>query len=55
MTPHPPLARSPCLACGLGHTRDLTAIQAVIQHPRAASLPAGEGLCWSVTNEVGTV
>ena len=35
--------RSPCLACGLGHTRDLTAIQAVIQRPRAASLPTGEG------------
>ena len=37
-------AWSPCLACGLGHTRDLTAIQAVIQRPRAASLPAGEGI-----------
>ena len=51
MTPHPPLARSPCLACGLGHTRDLTAIQAVIQHPRAASLPTGEGIRLPATNE----
>ena len=32
--------RSPCLACGLGHAADLTAIQAVIQHRIAASLPS---------------
>ena len=25
----------------LGHARDLTAVQAVIQHPRLASLPNG--------------
>ena len=33
----------PPVSLRLGHTRALTAVQAVIHYPRAASLPAGEG------------
>ena len=41
--PSPSPIGATCLACGLGHAADLTAIQAVIQHRIAASLPTGRG------------
>ena len=42
-TPHPPLTRSPCLACGLGHTRDLTAINDTSSTASGPPSPTGEG------------
>ena len=37
-------ASGPPFSLRLGHARGLTAHRAVIQHPRAASLPTGEGI-----------